>query len=149
MQPAMRYMAEGMLHDEDLAADAVQETLARLWHKRWRLGMMEEKKSFCMKVLRNQCVDIIRKQKQFKSVDVAMIDLADNSESAESAESRYEQLEKALATLSPREQELVRLRFIEQHSSREVAEEMGLTEGHVNTIMCRVYSRLRKQMSDE
>lgn len=98
MQPAMRYMAEGMLHDEDLAADAVQETLARLWHKRWRLGMMEEKKSFCMKVLRNQCVDIIRKQKRFKSLDVAMIDLADNSEAAESAESRYEQLEKALAT---------------------------------------------------
>lgn len=110
---------------------------------------MEEKKSFCMKVLRNQCVDIIRKQKQFKSVDVAMIDLADNSEAAESAESRYEQLEKALATLSPREQELVRLRYVERRSSHEVAEVMGLTEGHVNTMMCRVYSQLRKQLSDE
>ncbi len=151
MQPAMRYMAGEMLHDENLAADAVQDTFARLWCKRWRLGLMPalEAKRFCMAALRNQCVDMLRKQKHIQRLDPRQIEVADTSEAAESSEVRYARLEKALATLSPREQELVRLRYVERRSSHEVAEVMGLTEGHVNTIMSRVYSQLRKQLSDE
>ena len=43
LQPAMRRMAELLLHDRDLAADAVQETLTRLWTKRWKLGRIDDK----------------------------------------------------------------------------------------------------------
>ena len=82
MQPAMRYMAGEMLHDENLAADAVQDTFARLWCKRWRLGLMPalEAKRFCMAALRNQCVDMLRKQKHIQRLDPRQIEVADTSE---------------------------------------------------------------------
>ena len=36
LQPMMQRVAVRFLHDDDLAADAVQEALIQLWHTRWR-----------------------------------------------------------------------------------------------------------------
>lgn len=59
----MQRMAARLLHDDDLAADAVQETLIQLWHRRWRLGMMKDYRGYCMRTLRNRCIDILRQQR--------------------------------------------------------------------------------------
>ena len=53
LQPAMQRMAEQILRNSDDAADAVQETLARLWHRRFRLGLVKDKRGYCLNALRN------------------------------------------------------------------------------------------------
>ena len=59
----MRRMAMQILHDDDLAADAVQETLTRLWHRRWRLDLTKNPQGFSMNALRNECIDTLRHQR--------------------------------------------------------------------------------------
>jgi RNA polymerase sigma-70 factor (ECF subfamily) len=144
LQPAMRRMAEMILHDDAQAADAVQETLTHLWSKRWKLDRVDDKQGYCMRALRNECVDMLRKQRPTVEADSLADTLADTSSyEALEAERRYRQLEKAIAQLSPVQQMLVRLKFTEGHSTKEIAAITGLSPSNVDTIMSRVYSLLR------
>ena len=113
----MRRMAVQILHDDDLAADAVQETLTRLWHRRWRLDLTKNPQGFSMNALRNECID--------------------------------QQLEQAIAALPEQHQRLIRMKYMEQRSSREIAQLTGLTESNVNTTMSRIYDTLRKQLDEK
>jgi len=147
LQPAMRRIAEGMLHDEELAADAVQETLTHLWSRRWRLGWVEDKRNYCMRALRNECVDMLRKKCPTVDADSLADNIADTAEQdAAEAEQLYRRLDEAVATLTPMQQQLVRLRFVESRSSKEIATLTGLTVTNVDTIMSRIYTLLRKKM---
>ena len=65
----MRKMAVAILHDDDLAADAVQDTLVTLWQRRWRLGLIKERQGYCMRTLQHRCIDIIRDQKKVSNID--------------------------------------------------------------------------------
>lgn len=144
LQPMMQRVAARFLHDDDLAADAVQETLIQLWHKRWRLGMMKDSRGYCMKTLRNRCIDILRQH----SHDSIPLEEADRfplqDDDAEATEERYQLLEEAIATLPPQQQQLIELKYVKGRSIREMAEMTGLSETNVTTLMSRAYTSLRK-----
>ena len=144
----MRRMATAMLHDDDMAADAVQETLARLWHRRWRLGMMSNPQGFCMTSLRNHCIDLLRQRPKTTLTSLADNDIADYDNSADDIEERYRKLEQAIASLAPRQQELIRLKYVEQRSVRDIAHLTGLSETNVTSTLSRIYTTLRNKMKD-
>ena len=62
------------------------------------------------------------------------------------AEQRFQQLENAIAQLSPVQQQLVQLKYIEGHSTKEIASLTGLSPSNIDTIMSRVYSILRNKI---
>lgn len=147
LQPAMRRMAEQLLHDNAQAADAVQETLTRLWTKRWKLGRIDDKTGYCLQALRNECLDMLRRRRP--TVDA--FSLADTlpdapPQEALDAEQRFQQLENAIAQLSPVQQQLVQLKYMEGHSTKEIASLTGLSPSNIDTIMSRVYSILRNKI---
>ena len=121
LQPAMHSVARRYLHDE-CAADAVQDTLVSLWRKRGRLRRMDNVRAYCS--------------------DEGM-------EEALEAERRFAKLEQALATLSPQQQRLVRMRYVEQLGSRDIARITGLSESNVDTIMSRIYAELRLRLGKD
>ena len=146
----MRRMAVQILHDDDLAADAVQETLTRLWHRRWRLDLTKNPQGFSMNSLRNECIDTLRRQRCRNTLSADPDEMADyqpSESSAAATETRYQQLEQAIASLPKQHQRLIRMKYVEQHSSREIAQLTGMTESNVNTTMCRIYDTLRKQLN--
>ena len=148
----MRRMAVQILRDDDLAADAVQETLARLWHRRWRLDLTKNPQGFSMNALRNECIDTLRHQRSRNLIAYEPNDIADYqpSESVSAAkEARYQQLEQAIAALPEHHQQLIRMKYVEQRSSREIAHLTGLTESNVNTTLCRIYDTLRKRLDEK
>ncbi len=146
----MRRMAATILHDDDLAADAVQETFVHLWHRRWRLGMMENPQGFCMRTLRNRCIDILRKAKRRNEADLeAMADRYDLTEPEENTEEIYTELRKALETLPPQQKKVIELKYTGQQSIPEIAKQTGLSETNVSTLLSRAYAALRQQMKKE
>lgn len=145
-------MAGLILHDDELAADAVQETLTRLWQRRWRLDLTKNPQGFSMNALRNECIDTLRRQRSHNILGTDIDDIADYQPSesvAVETEARYQRLEKAIATLSEQHQQLIKMKYVKQLSSREIAKQTGLTEGNVNTTLCRIYDRLRKQLEEK
>ncbi|MBO4600463.1 MAG: sigma-70 family RNA polymerase sigma factor [Bacteroidales bacterium] len=148
----MRRMAVLILHDDELAADAVQETLARLWHRRWRLDMMKNPQGFCMNSLRNHCIDTLRRGHHSRLIDSTpqeLLDFQPSESPSTTTEERYQRLENAIASLPPQQRQLIHLKYVEQRNSREIAQITGLTEGNVNTILSRTYAELRKYLTRE
>ena len=57
---------------------------------------------------------------------------------------RNKRLYAAIRSLSPRQQEIIRKVYFEEKSQREVAEEIGITEGTLSLTLERAISNLRK-----
>lgn len=57
---------------------------------------------------------------------------------------RNKRLYAAICTLSPRQQEIIHKVYFEEKSQREVAEEIGITEGTLSLTLERAISNLRK-----
>ena len=63
-------------------------------------------------------------------------------------EQQLQQLEEAILTLPPLHQQIIRLRYVEQLSTREVAERLQMSETNVNTTMSRAKEKLRVLLTD-
>ena len=104
---------------------------------------------FCMTSLRNYCIDLLRQQKHYTDLNQYGADIADSDTDSADTEARYQCLERGIATLNEQQRELIRLRYVERLSGREIAQIKGLTEGYVNTILSRAYDKLRKYMTEQ
>ena len=146
----MRKMAVAILHDDDLAADAVQDTFVTLWQRRWRLGLIKERQGYCMRALQHRCIDIIRdKKREGKVTDEPQeIDLPSFADT-EHTEILYRKLEDSIASLTPQQQKLVELKYVKQLGIHEIAQQTGLSETNITTVLSRVYTTLRKKMEIE
>lgn len=129
-----------MLHDKESAADAVQDSLTKLWSMRWRLGMMKNAQGYAMRMLQHVCLDKLR-HSHVEQNAVAEIGLSEETDST-----IYDRLTEAIAALPERQRKLIDLKYREQKSSAEIAEIMGLSVSNVDTIMSRTYATLRKIM---
>lgn len=61
----------------------------------------------------------------------------------------YTDLVRAVSCLSAREQEILRLRFWEDQSQTQVAEQLGLSQMHVSRLQARALCRLKGILADE
>jgi RNA polymerase sigma-B factor len=57
-------------------------------------------------------------------------------------------IERLMATLSERDQEIVRLRFFEQLSQSEIAERVGISQMHVSRLLRRSFAAMREHAAD-
>lgn len=145
----MRQTAAAILHDDDLANDAVQDTFVRLWRIRWRLGLMKDPQGFAMRTLRNLCIDMLRRDKNRKvkldSIASEMYDqqYVDNSRSEEES---YRMVEQAIASLPQQQQQIIEMKYVKQMSIHEIAQLTGLSETNISTSLSRAYTTLRNHL---
>jgi RNA polymerase sigma-70 factor (ECF subfamily) len=64
-------------------------------------------------------------------------------------EERHQQVMAALAALSPRDREVLVMRHLEQLTTGEIADALGLTEGAVESRLLRALIRLRSRLGVE
>lgn len=142
-------MAEKILNDDDLANDAVQEAFVHLWRKRWRLGLMEDPQGFSIRTLRNLCIDMLRRDKhRQKNMGAAAAELYNHSYDDDQldAEQRYRQVEQAIASLPPQQQQLIEMKYVKQMTIHEMAQQTGLSETNITTLLSRAYAALRNKV---
>lgn len=132
-----------MLNDRQLAEDALQDVLEKLWKLRKRLDSNNNIKSFAMTVMKNKCIDLIRKEGRY-------IDSPDEHESKMTVESNYEQVDmleqlKKRMNLLPTQQKLiVELKDFQGFSYEEIGE---ITRMSVNALRVNL-SRARKKLTE-
>lgn len=144
----MRHVAMQMLRDDDLAADAVQDTFVRLWRHRWRIGFMKDKRNFCMRALRNQCIDLLRKQKTRSEIPLSDDDNEKiQEEEATGKEETFQKLEEAIKTLPPQQQQLIEMKYVKELSIHEISQQTGLSETNISTTLGRAYTNIREKIN--
>ncbi len=148
--PLLRY-AQGILGDIERARDCVQETLLRLW-KSEPPGGADGLGEWLFTVCRNCSLDVLRKERRMKSIgenhDAVVSASASPPATAEQGETMTI-VAGAVAVLPANQQEVIRLKFQEGFSYKQIAGITGLSISNVGYLIHQAVSALRDEFKSK
>ncbi|MBQ0019753.1 MAG: sigma-70 family RNA polymerase sigma factor [Bacteroidales bacterium] len=148
LRPLMLRVGRDFFGNKDDAEDVAQDSLVRLWNYCERLDANRNLEALAVMVAKNICVE------KFKRRTLTIVELPDDKLGSEadqadagiiSTETR-ELIDEAIDTLSPREQQLVRKRYLEDHSAEEIAQETGIPKPSVKSMLSMAKAKLKKRL---
>ena len=141
-----------MLGNADDAADAVQEGLSILWARRGDIKQGRDPAAWFFRVLRNHCIDQIRRGRLRRCESIETAHVADpRTDEPQAVAQRDEfkaRLSEALDELDPAHREIVLLRDEQDLSYAQIAEALGITPGTVTSRLHRARMVLRERLKD-
>ena len=144
MQKMLYREAYKVLGDAFEAEDAVQNLYVRLWEQRERLDNLASPKEYCLRALKNICIDRWRKMRtRDEEVDFVEEISEANAPPDVEREEAEEFVNHFLATLPQRQQRVMTMRM-QGSSIEEIAEVTELTEGNVKVMLSRIRKRFRE-----
>ena len=147
--------ASWITDNRELAKDAIQEVFIEVWNYRQTLGDIKNSHSYLIKVLRSIIV------KKIKSKDIslnfilegALASPEQNIEqriiSSDTENEKLNMLRRALSNLTSRQKLVLKLRYYEGLSYKQIAEMLGMNQQSVNNLAFRTINSLRGQMFAE
>ncbi len=134
--------------DPDARKDAYQDVLVHLWKSMDSFEGRSQLSTWIYRVAVNTCLGYLRTEKRRKKVfdedaSVETGEIADESPGSMQTESDVERLYACIGQLEPVDRALVSL-YLEDVSSREMAEILGISEGNVRVKLHRVKKSLKE-----
>ena len=132
--------------DHSLVKDSIQELFIDLWRRRKPGHEVRQVKVYLIKSFRYKLQRVISKAGSQKTITPEELyeQLVDEShDEEERVEQRRMQLQKSLERLSPRQREVVYLRYFQNLSNREIAEILGINYQSVSNILMRALTKMR------
>ena len=137
-----------ILRDQEGSEDAVQEVFIKLWKMNARLEEYISVEALAATMIKNYCIDQIRKQKHIGQDDKSPLVYHDNEPSPHEKLERDEinlLMHRIINNLPEIYREIIQLRDIEELSYEEIVE---LTGQNINTLRVNL-SRARKIVREE
>lgn len=141
-------VAYAWTHDNALACDLVQETIARCLKNSSIFTNKEELRIWLFKVMKNCWRDHLRRQKP--QIDIAEVELhaATNLEQEHYRQQVIILVTKAFRLMSPDHREVLSLVVMEDFSYEEVAKILDIPAGTVMSRVSRARNSLREHLKD-
>lgn len=135
-------IALAVLGDSEDACDAVQESMARLWEKRSDIGDKDSYEAFCIRVVRNVCLDKIRLQRQHADLTEADRPVND-SDRAENRET-ISVIKKLASQLGDTQRTVFMMSAFGECDNNEIVKATGLSESNVRQLLSRARKRIKE-----
>jgi RNA polymerase sigma-70 factor (sigma-E family) len=139
--PSCFRLARRMTGNREAAEDIAAEAMARLYAHWHRIGPLEWKDAWAMRVTTNLAIDTARRlppplaaERSVESEDAAVVRLA---------------LAAALRALPARQRDAVVLRYLTDLDEASVAEALGVSPGTVKSHLHRGIDALRRSLGDD
>jgi len=138
--------------DPETAEEIVQETMLSVWRKAHLFA--ESKGSFStwvFTIARNLRIDKLRRNTGWQELSGEIEDRPSEDDSPYDELQREQQRERvaeALETLTPEQNEVVRLAYIEGLTHTEIAERLSVPLGTVKSRMRLAYGKIRERLGD-
>ena len=132
------------------AEDVVQETYAKLWEKRDELTDLRSPESFCIVMVKNRCMDMLRSlQNQNESFDPLRHEQTDYLSPLEELESKesLDLVEKLMNKLPEQQQLVMKLRHLDDCSLEEIEQATGLSAINIRVMLSRGRKAIREQFN--
>jgi len=151
--PGLIRYATGMLGSREEARDAAQETFFRLWRNRAGLDPDSDPARFLYTILRNLARDRLRhravEQRPHPHLEMSHVVqagplLADEGEELDDLQIA---VQRALEALSPRQKEIVLLRWRRQLTYEQIGAELGIAPSTASAHMQRAIAQLKLLLS--
>lgn len=121
--------------DTDITKDAINDMFLEIWDQRQKLPSVTNVKSYLLTWLRRRIFADLRQTKKSSEAAGAWSDTADPHElsyeeaivAVQTSEEIKQKIKRAMAQLTPRQKELVQLRYFDGLSMEEVSKRVGIT----------------------
>jgi RNA polymerase sigma-70 factor (ECF subfamily) len=147
--PLLQY-ATRILGDRDRARDVVQETFVELQQSE-RKQLDHAPAKWLFTVCRNRALNICRKEKRMTYLDEEILEKTPGEEPAPNEQIEREEasgfLLRIVATLPPRQQEVLQLKFQNDLSYQEISEITKLSVSHIGVLIHTALRTLRARHS--
>ena len=144
LQPTMQRMAESLLHNEEDAADVVQDCIVILWNEREKLRRVVNREAWCITLVKRKCIDLMRRRYPTVEIDERTMSLAE--EEANNAEERLQLAIRFVDRLPGPQAQAVRLKHFDNADTAQIAKKLGTTQNNVYTILSRAYNSLKQMI---
>lgn len=135
-----------IVQDVANAEDIVQDVYIKLWNKRSELGNIDNTEVFSMIILRNTCLDFLRKSKKnyqtTYDIDIPekesltyQIELKDNTN----------QVRRIINKLPEQQRQVVMMKHWDGYSDEEIELATGLSPGNIRVLLSRARKTIRER----
>ncbi|MBO7562726.1 MAG: RNA polymerase sigma factor [Bacteroidales bacterium] len=140
-------MAYYILESEADAQDAIQELYLKLWKGRDFLDNVLNPQAYSITLLKNLCIDRIRKAKKAVLTDTLPETMEDQPQDERiDARERLEKVLAAIKSLPERQGQILRLRLIEGKSYSQIAEITKLNYLTIRVMLSRARKSLKNRI---
>ena len=142
--------AAGLLRDRSAAEEITSQAFERAWSKRRQIKPERgSARAWLFGIARNAALDELRRRRRQAALAAEPIDeAAITPEQGAEVALRRAVLRAALASLAPRERELVALKFFAGLTNPEIARVIGISETNAGSRLHRVIEKLRRSCDE-
>jgi RNA polymerase sigma-70 factor, ECF subfamily len=135
----------GLLRDRAAAEDVTATAFERAYRKRTRFDARRgTPRAWLFGIARNAALDELRRRRRHAELATEPADDAAGPDASAEVGLRRAALRGALAELSPRERELIALKFFAGLANAEIAHVLGVSETNAGTRLHRTIEKLRR-----
>lgn len=134
-----------ILESEADAKDAVQDLYLKLWNLRDHLEMVQNPSAYGTMLLKNLCIDRIRRARPTEPPDEALALEPPADETLQSRE-ELQQVRKAIGLLPATQRKLLMLRVFEGLSYEEIAQKTGLSPLNIRVQVSLARKRIKQSL---
>lgn len=146
--PKLYRIAYALVGDKADAEDLLQEAYCKLWNKRHELSDIRNPEAFAVTLIKNLCLDHLRSaranryEESIDNVSVAAEVLPDRDLEVKDEMNTIQEL---INRLPENQQQVLRLRSIEDCSLEEIESITGFSAVNVRTLLSRARKMIREQ----
>ena len=143
-----RFAFSFLLNEAD-AKDVVQEVMIKSWEEIDDISSINNMEAWCITLTKNRSLDRLRKkgrnylpiaeQEHLTSPEPNPLQQTSQSES-------FDAIRTAITELPDRQQEVIRLRDLEGHTYKEIAEAMHIEVNHVKVLLHRARAVIKRKL---
>jgi len=137
-----------MLESQQDAEDAVQELYLKLWKSRESLHDLRNPLSYGLSLLKNICIDRIRRReiRKHEPLDVGTRGADSPPETRLTAKDELELVLAEIDKLPDRQAQVMRLMVLENLDYKEISERTGLSQVHVRVLVSTARKTLKQKL---
>lgn len=147
--PRLKYFCLDLLKDQGEAEDIAQVAITTFWHQRqgFRNATIKKAEAFLFTVARNKCYNYLKyrqvRSSKRKEVADAAEHIDDLLESRIVEEDFFYRVYQELLALPPAQVQLLKMIFVEDLQTQEIADRLGITPNNVRNQKARALEKLR------
>ena len=150
--PKLYRIALALVESPEDAEDILQEAYARLWSKRASLEAVQNPKAFAVTIVRNLCLAFLRSPRtssRSEPLETVILHCEDSPERQVETRDQLRQVVRLIQELPPNQQQVIRLRGMEDCSVEEIAEITGFSPANVRTLLSRARKYIKGKLKKE
>ena len=150
--PKLYRIALALVESPEDAEDILQEAYTKLWSKRDSLEAVQQPEAFAVTIVRNLCLDFLRSPRtnsRSEPLETVILHCEDSPERQVETRDQLRQVVRLIQELPPNQQQVIRLRGMEDCSMEEIAEITGFSPANVRTLLSRARKYIKDKLKNE